>query len=88
VGNNDSDWSLCGKNGYNKDLTLSAILDLRKRVKAIPDIEQINLIVIADNSRAKKLYEKFGFERYCTEQNSIKWGNKYFSEDQMVLRLK
>jgi RimJ/RimL family protein N-acetyltransferase len=62
--------------------------ELIKRVKAIPDIEQINVIVITDNLIAKKLYEKFGFERYGTEQNSIKWGNKYFAEDQMVLRLK
>jgi len=59
-----------------------------KRVKAIPGIEQINLVVIANNSRAKRLYEKFGFEKFGVEQNSIKWKNKYFTEDQMVLRLK
>ena len=62
--------------------------ELIKRVKAISDIEQINLIVIANNSRAKQLYENFGFEKFGTEQNSIKWENKYFTEDQMVLRLK
>ena len=62
--------------------------ELIKRVKAISDIEQINLIVIANNSRAKQLYEKFGFEKVGTEQNSIKWKDKYFTEDQMVLRLK
>lgn len=62
--------------------------ELIKRVKTISDIEQINLIVIANNSRAKQLYKKFGFEKFGTEQNSIKWKGKYFSEDQMVLRLK
>jgi len=62
--------------------------ELIKRVKTISDIEQINLIVIANNSRAKQLYEKFGFEKFGTEQNSTKWKGKYFSEDQMVLRLK
>jgi ribosomal protein S18 acetylase RimI-like enzyme len=62
--------------------------ELIKRVKTIPGIEQINLVVIANNSRAKHLYEKFGFEKFGTEQNSIKWKGKYFSEDQMVLRLK
>jgi len=62
--------------------------ELIKRVKTISDIEQINLIVIASNSKAKQLYEKFGFEKYGTEHNSIKWKGKYFSEDQMVLRLK
>lgn len=62
--------------------------ELIKRVKTISDIEQINLIVISSNSRAKQLYEQFGFEKYGTEVNSIKWKEKYFSEDLMVLRLK
>jgi len=59
-----------------------------KRVKSVPGIEQINLVVVATNSRAKQLYEKFGFEKFGTERNSIKWENRYFDEDQMVLRLK
>jgi ribosomal protein S18 acetylase RimI-like enzyme len=58
------------------------------RVKTIPDIEQINLIVISSNARARHLYEKIGFKKYGTELNSIKWKNKYFSEDLMVLPLK
>ena len=58
------------------------------RVKAIPGIEQINLIVVSTNARAKQLYEKFGFKKFGTEPNSIKWENKYFAEDQMVLRLR
>ena len=62
--------------------------EIIKRVKAIPEIEQINLIVLSDNLKVKKLYEIFGFEKYGTEQNSIKWEGKYFAEDQMVLRLK
>ncbi|HTJ51286.1 MAG TPA: GNAT family N-acetyltransferase [Cyclobacteriaceae bacterium] len=62
--------------------------ELIKRVKTISGIEQINLIVIASNVKAKQLYEKFGFQKFGTELNSIKWRDKYFSEDQMVLRLK
>ena len=62
--------------------------ELIKRVISIPDIEQINLIVIFDNTTAKRLYEKFGFQKYGTELNSIKWEGKYLSEDLMVLRLK
>jgi ribosomal protein S18 acetylase RimI-like enzyme len=61
--------------------------ELIKKVKAIPDIEQINLIVISHNLAAKYLYEKFGFQKFGTELNSIKWEGKYFSEDLMVLRL-
>ena len=70
--------------GIAKQL-LRAIIE---RVKSISDIEQINLIVISDNLRAKRLYEDFGFERFGIEQNSIKWNGRYLSEDLMVLRLK
>ncbi|MGL4597424.1 MAG: GNAT family N-acetyltransferase, partial [Bacteroidia bacterium] len=58
------------------------------RVRTSSDIEQINLIVLAENHSAKRLYAKFGFEKYGTELNSIKWKDKYFAEDMMVLRLK
>jgi ribosomal protein S18 acetylase RimI-like enzyme len=61
--------------------------ELIKRVKAIAGIEQINLIVISNNSKAKQLYEKSGFKKFGAELNSIKWKGKYFSEDLMVLPL-
>jgi RimJ/RimL family protein N-acetyltransferase len=59
-----------------------------KRVKAVQGIEQINLIVVSDNSKAKQLYEKIGFVKFGTEHNSIKWKGKYYTEDHMVLWLK
>jgi ribosomal protein S18 acetylase RimI-like enzyme len=59
-----------------------------ERVKEIPNIEQINLTVIANNDTAKTLYEKFGFVTIGSEPNAIKWKGKYFTEDQMVLRLR
>jgi ribosomal protein S18 acetylase RimI-like enzyme len=62
--------------------------ELIQRVKRISDIEQINVIVIASNVKAKQLYEHFGFEKYGTEQHSVKWKGKYFAENQMVLRIK
>lgn len=61
---------------------------LIERVKQISDIEQINLTVIANNDNAKKLYEKFGFVTFGSESNAIKWKGKYFTEDQMTLKLK
>lgn len=60
---------------------------LVERVKQIADIEQINLTVIANNDNAKKLYEKFGFITFGSESNAIKWKDKYFTEDQMALKL-
>lgn len=63
------------------------IAELIVRVKRISDIEQINLTVIANNDNAKKLYEKFGFVTFGSESNAIKWKGKYFTEDQMTLKL-
>lgn len=58
-----------------------------QRVKMNTGIEQINLIVLSDNERAKQLYQKFGFKKYGTELRSIKWNGNYYDEDQMVLFL-
>ncbi len=58
-----------------------------QRVKENPGIEQINLVVLSGNERAKQLYQKFGFKKYGTERRSIKWNGNYYDEDQMVLHL-
>lgn len=71
-----------------KGVAKKLIEELISRVRAIGDIEQINLTVVANNANAKILYEKFGFITFGSEPNAIKWKGKYFTEDQMVLRLK
>jgi ribosomal protein S18 acetylase RimI-like enzyme len=58
-----------------------------ERVKKT-DIEQINLTVIATNTKAKDLYQKFGFKTFSIEERAIKWKGKYFTEEQMVYRVK
>ena len=63
------------------------IKELLYYVNALRDIEQINLTVIADNEKAKKLYSRFGFKIFSTEEHAIKWRGAYFAEQQMVLRL-
>lgn len=61
---------------------------LLQKVKILPDIEQINLTVVANNEKAKALYTKFGFKSFALEENAIKYQNQYFAEEQMVLKLK
>lgn len=61
--------------------------ELLRRVRNNSNIEQINLTVIAGNTTAKSLYQKFGFETFGVEVNAIKWKGKYFDEEQMVLNL-
>lgn len=73
-----------GGKGIGKKLVEAVI----NRVTALTDIEQINLTVIASNSSAKRLYQKFGFITFSIEQNAIKDGNVFYNEEQMVLVLK
>ena len=76
------------KDFRGKGIGKKLIVKLLERVMQIDDIEQINLTVIANNNQAKKLYEQFGFITFSAESNAIKWKGKYFTEDQMTLKLK
>ncbi len=58
-----------------------------RRARLLPDMEQINLTVIASNSGAKRQYEKLGFSSFALEKNAIKDGDTYYDEEQMVLFL-
>lgn len=63
------------------------IQEVINRARLIQDIEQINLTVVPTNEHAKKLYEKFGFVTFASEEKAIKWQGQYFKEDQMKLML-
>ena len=58
-----------------------------RRVRLLPDLEQINLTVLANNSRAKRQYEKLGFRSFSFEKNAIKDGDTYYDEEHMGLFL-
>lgn len=70
-----------------KGIAKKLIEVLIEKVKSLEGVEQINLTVMDQNKTAKKLYEKFGFTTYGSECNAIKWKGKYFTENQMVLKL-
>ncbi len=69
--------------GVGKQLIAAVI----RRAKTLDGIEQINLTVIPSNKKAKSLYEQFGFQTFASEAHAIKWHGKYYTEDQMALRL-
>lgn len=75
------------KDFRGRGLAKKLMEELIFRVKKIKDIEQINLTVISHNANARLLYEKLGFKTFGSEQNAIKWKDKYFTEDHMVLRM-
>jgi cyclohexyl-isocyanide hydratase len=58
-----------------------------ERAASIEGLEQINLTVVANNERARRLYASEGFESFAFQRRSIKSGALYLDEEQMVLRL-
>ncbi|WP_017864812.1 GNAT family N-acetyltransferase, partial [Lactococcus lactis] len=67
-------------------LLLSTLINKVK--KDYPDLEQIRLSVVSNNTLGRKLYSNLGFEKYGVEINALKEGDEYFDEDLMVLFLK
>lgn len=63
------------------------IQDTIRRASEIEGLEQINLTVVASNSRAKQLYSSVGFKSFALEERSLKMGDIYYDEEQMALRL-
>lgn len=57
------------------------------RARGLPDLERINLTVLAHNVAARALYLRFGFQAFALERNALKWRGRYFDEEQMTLAL-
>ncbi len=76
------------KNASGKGIGKLLIREVIERAKVFGDIEQINLTVIASNEKAKGLYKSLGFETFSWERNGIKYRDKYFDEEILVLFLK
>jgi len=64
----------------------------RRLVEAVIDfargrVELIQLSVVSDNERARRLYARLGFVEYGIEKNSLKQGGKYYDEILMAKEL-
>jgi len=51
---------------------------------ATPLVRQLHLGVGTFNDRARKLYERMGFQTYATEPRSLRVGDRYIDEYMMV----
>lgn len=61
------------------------IEELIRRVREnCPHIRQINLTVVASNTRAKKLYEKIGFVEYGLERDSVRREDGTFADESLM----
>jgi ribosomal protein S18 acetylase RimI-like enzyme len=63
------------------------LTEVIKKANDLDGIEQIYLTVVTTNEAAKRLYYSMGFEVFGTEKKALKWDNKYFDEDHMVIFL-
>jgi len=50
-------------------------------------VEQVLVSVISDNARARRFYEKMGFEPYGVEPRALKIAGKYYDEEFRVKML-
>lgn len=58
-----------------------------KVAKNISEIEQIYLTVDSENTPAKELYKKLGFQTFAVEKKAMKYNGQYRDEEHMVLFL-
>lgn len=65
----------------------SRILDALEAAARAIGLRQIQLTLMADNARAKALYERHGYELYAIEPDSVRRGETYADEALMWKRL-
>ncbi|MEP6572793.1 MAG: GNAT family protein [Gemmatimonadota bacterium] len=64
-----------------------AIVEALLTEARVMGVDQVILTLAADNTRARRLYERWGFEQYGIEPRAIKVGSDYFDEALMTHRL-
>lgn len=69
--------------GIGKALVTEAIAQAR----TIPGLDQLLLAVVTTNTAARQLYRSLGFEAYGLEPRALKYGDQYWDEELMILRL-
>jgi ribosomal protein S18 acetylase RimI-like enzyme len=74
-------------NCRGKGLGRRLLVELLKRVKKLPGLEQVNLSVSSSQAVARKLYRSLGFKTFGAEDKALKIGDTYLKEEYMVLRL-
>ena len=64
------------------------IAEVLRRATALGDVEQLNLVVVATNTPARRLYESFGFVAWGTQPRAFKHADgQYFDKTEMICEL-
>jgi RimJ/RimL family protein N-acetyltransferase len=61
--------------------------ELIKLAREMPGLEQIHLSVVTTNEPARRLYASMGFKAFGVEPRALKFGDRYWDEEHMVLPL-
>jgi ribosomal protein S18 acetylase RimI-like enzyme len=70
-----------------KGVARRLMAELIAAARQMEGLEQITLTVVAENRPARQLYLGLGFRVYGTEPRSLRVGERYYDEDDMVLFL-
>jgi ribosomal protein S18 acetylase RimI-like enzyme len=79
-------WGMYVKPQYQRQNIASALID-RAIEHAKSCVEQLHLDCVTTNDAAIKMYEKYGFNIYGTEPQSLKINNNFFDTYLMVKKL-
>lgn len=61
------------------------LTDLIARAKEWPGLETLQLAVVTENDRARRLYHSLGFQPYGIERHALKIGERYYDEELLSL---
>ncbi|HYX54151.1 MAG TPA: GNAT family N-acetyltransferase [Candidatus Limnocylindrales bacterium] len=75
------------KESRGKGVAKALLTEIIRRVRQVPGIEQVLLVVAAGQAAPKRVYESVGFQHYGTEPRSLKVGDKYIDDELMILYL-
>jgi ribosomal protein S18 acetylase RimI-like enzyme len=60
---------------------------LLEKIRTVPGVEQVTLVVSSRSQTARALYRSLGFETYGVEPRALKVGDRYLDDEYMILRL-
>ncbi len=75
------------KESRGKGVAKALLTEIIHRVRQVPGIEQVLLVVAAGQPAPKRVYESVGFRHYGTEPRSLKVGDRYIDDELMILYL-
>ncbi|WP_010283456.1 GNAT family N-acetyltransferase [Bacillus timonensis] len=70
-----------------KGIAKALLNEAIKMAENIQEIEQLYLTVDSENTPAKELYKKIGFQKFAVDHRAIKYNGQYRDEEHMVLFL-